>query len=164
MQVLRDSQSWIDYICMYYCIDREVVDLAIDKFDELNNATHDYDLLPIRKVRNEFIGYLKRLLSEDEEIITLKAKAAYKVYNTPQFKRFIDILFGVNSSKEILYNVLSVQKQLSEEDFISLLPAIRGMGWEKFTDMMIAMNNKKSYTYGAVSLYALIVRWLKNIS
>lgn len=149
---------------MFYCIEKETVNLAIDKFIDLNTATHDYDLMPIRKIRNEFVGFLKRLLSEDEDIIMIQAKAAYKSFKTPQYERFIKILFGDNATGQPLYNVLSVQKQVTEDQLTSLLTAIRGIGWEKFTDMLVAMNNKKSYTYGAVSLHSLIVRWFKNIS
>jgi hypothetical protein len=162
MDELRNSESWKDYLCMFYGVEKDVVDMAISKFIALNDVTHDYDRMPIRVIRNEFIGYFKRLLNEDEDIIMLNAKHAYNASGTPQYERFVKILFGDNTIGLPLYNILAVKKQLTQEQLNSILPGIRGMGWEKFMDMLVAMNNKRSYTYGAVSLHALIVRWFKN--
>jgi len=87
--------------------------------------------------------------------------------NDKTYKKFVDILYGVNSFKEPLINVLSVKEQLTFEQFNKILAVKKENNNENTFTFVLenlekeANKDGKPYIKGKKTLYLTILKWFK---
>jgi len=74
------------------------------------------------------------------------------------YKKFIDFLFGNNKTKEPLTGVLSIPKQISFEQFMTLITNKDAK--LKVADLLYTMNNDPKYYKGKQSLFLTLKKWM----
>lgn len=76
-----------------------------------------------------------------------------------QYRIFIDYLFGENDLNEPLINVLSIEKQVTFEQYIKLLDA-KSQNKKSIASILIAMENDNKYTKTKKNLYITLNNWI----
>lgn len=162
LQELRQSDSWLNYLSLTNSVDRELVDLAVEKFCTEAEITGDYELMPIRRLRNEFTAYLRGVLRNDNELVLYRAKSFYnsQVSEKQAYEAFKEILFGNNKYGRPLYGILRIPEQLTAREFEALASKIKSYGWDKFTLMLNNIESNEKYYNGQTNLNVLINKWL----
>ena len=162
LKELRQSDSWLNYLSLTNSVDRELVDLAVEKFCTEAEITNDFVDMPIRPLRNHFTAFLRGVLRNDNELIVYRAKSFYNSQQSEKtaYEAFKVILFGDNKYKRPMYGILRIPEQLKGEEFDSMASKIKSVGWDKFTNMLNTIESNEKYTAGQTNLFVLITKWL----
>jgi len=81
--------------------------------------------------------------------------------NDSKYLFFIKFIYGQNETKEKLSGLLSIQKQLTFEQFNQLLEKSKINGI-KLMDIVTKIENDKKYWKGKKSLYLTMNNWIEN--
>lgn len=159
---LKHSDSWLNWLAINCNLNREVVDFAVDIFCNEAEITGDYELMPIRPLRNAFTGFLRQALRENNDLILYRAKSFYNAQNSEKqaYEAFKGILFGDNKYGRPMWGILRIPEQLTAKEFEALAAKIKSYGWDKFVNMLNTIESNEKYTAGQTNLNVLINKWL----
>lgn len=84
-----------------------------------------------------------------------------KTTNNHQYVQFVEYLFGKNMLKEPLKGVLSIEKQLTPDEFENVMQKCSKNN-KKIGDILTKIENKPKYYKDATSLYRTLLNWSED--
>ena len=84
-----------------------------------------------------------------------------KKTDNDKYKQFVEYLFGKNLLKQKLSGILSIQNQLSFEDFEKIIEKCE-VNKKKLGDILTQIENDKKYYKGKTSLYRTLLNWTND--
>ena len=78
-----------------------------------------------------------------------------------KYKEFVDYLFGKNMLERPLHGVLSIEQQLTEEQFVKVMDRCNEKN-KKIGHILTKIENDPKYYKGKKSLYRTLLNWIED--
>jgi hypothetical protein len=173
-----DKELWESESILY---NQKFVDSVHDAYKKRNNSCIDKKTLLLllsskgRSLSNKCIPKQTKSISKGGDNPQRIGKDSieeyiYDSFYDEQIKKseqdelylmFVKILFGENDDKKKLTGVLSIEEQLTFEQFLSCYALANAKG-KKISEILLKMNNDKKYYKNKVSLNRTLKNWIND--